>query len=83
MQEVTNMTTETMHKILDLYDRAKDDPEYMALYAEYAPSQAAFIDFWGRLSEDKQQLVSNYLETSAALHHRLLEMAMSTASSNT
>ena len=76
MQEVTDMTTETMHKILDLYDRAKDDPEYMALHAEYAPAQKALVDLLSRLPEDDSQILNDYLHTSVALFHRLLEMGL-------
>ena len=76
MQEVTTMTTETMHKILDLYDRAKDDPEYMALHAEYAPAQKALVDLLSRLPEDDSQILNDYLHTSVTLFHRLLEMGL-------
>ena len=65
-----------MHRILDLYERAKNDPEYMALHDEYAPAQAAFADLLGRLPEQEQKIIGEYLRTSVGLYHRLLEMAM-------
>lgn len=65
-----------MHKILDLYDQAKDDPEYMALHTEYAPAQAAFADLLVQLPEQEQKIIEEYLRTSVGLFHRLLEMAL-------
>ena len=82
MQEVTDMTTETMHKILDLYARAKDDPEYMALHAEYAPAQKALADLLERLPDTDSEILGNYLRTSVALFHRLLEIVLTTSSNS-
>ena len=70
------MNKETMHQILDLYDQAKDDPEYAALHAQYAPAQRAFTDLLERLPEADYEILSNYLQTSVALFYRLLEMAI-------
>ena len=41
------MTKEAMHKILDLYDRAMEDPEYMTLHAEYARCKGHWWIYWG------------------------------------
>ena len=68
------MTNETMHNILDLYDRAMKDPEYMALHAEYAPAQKALAELASRLPETDSQILNNYLLTSVALYHHLLEL---------
>lgn len=65
-----------MCRILDLYDKAKDDPEYMALHREYTPAQAAFANLLGRLPEQEQKIIGEYLRTSVGLYHRLLEMAL-------
>ena len=70
------MTKETMHRILDLYDRAKADPEYRTLHDEYAPAQAALADLLGRMPEDDRKILEDYLQTSVALFHRLMEMAL-------
>ena len=70
------MTKETMHSILDLYDRAAKDPEYMALHDEYAPAQGALVGLLERLSEQERTIVEEYLHTSVGLFHRLLEMAL-------
>ena len=78
-REVTYMTKETMHKILDLYDRAMGDPEYMALHAEYAPVQRTLVDLLERLPETDYEILSNYLQISVALFYRLLETVLTTA----
>jgi len=70
------MKKETLHKILDLYDRAMEDPEYMVLHREYIPAQEAFADLLKRLPDEEGQIVENYLCTSVALLHRLLEIAL-------
>ena len=70
------MKNEVLHKILDLYDRAKDDPEYMALHAEYAPAQRALAELLERLPDTDSEILGNYLRTSVALFHRLLEMGL-------
>ena len=64
MMGVTKMVNDTMHEILNLYDRAKNDPEYMALHREYAPAQAAFADLLGQLPEQEQKIIAEYLRTS-------------------
>ena len=80
-REVTYMAKETMHKILDLYDRAMEDPEYMALHAEYAPVQRALVDLLGCLPAQERKTIEDYLHTSVELFHRLLEMALSRGNS--
>ena len=70
------MTTDTMHRILDLYDRAKDDPEYMALHDEYTPAQTALTDLLCRLPSADRQILEDYLSTSVGLYHRLMELAV-------
>ena len=70
------MTNETMHRILDLYNRAKTDPEYMALHDEYTPAQQALADLLCRLPSADRQILEDYLSTSVGLYHRLLEMAL-------
>ena len=73
------MTKEAMHKILDLYDRAMEDPEYMTLHAEYAPVQRTLVDLLERLPETDYEILSNYLQISVALFYRLLETVLTTA----
>ena len=70
------MKKEAMHNILDLYDRAKKDVEYMTLHAEYAPAQRALADLLERLPDTDSEILGNYLRTSVALFHRLLELAL-------
>ena len=70
------MTKETMDRILDLYDRAMEDPQYMALHQVYAPTQTALADLLCRMSSADRQILEDYLSTSVGLHHRLLEMAL-------
>ena len=70
------MTNETVTQILNLYDRAVGDPEYAALHADYAKAQTVFSAWLRRLPEEERQIVENYLHTSVALYHRLLEMAL-------
>ena len=72
------MTKETMHKILDLYDQARQDAEYMALQEKYTPAQEAFAELWLHLPDVQQQIVGNYLSASVDLYHRLLDMALTT-----
>ena len=74
------MTTETMHKILDLYDLAQQDAEYMALHEQYEPAQAAFADVWRNLPAAQQQIVNDYIFAAVSLYHRLLDMAFTTQS---
>ena len=71
------MNNEVLHKILDLYDRAMEDPEYMALHAEYAPAQRALVDLLGCFPPQERKTIEDYLHTSVELFHRLLEMALS------
>ena len=70
------LTGETMHKILNLYDRAKEDPEYLALHDEYTPAQGALVGLLERLPSQERKIVEDYLHTSVALFHRLLEMGL-------
>jgi len=63
-----------MYKILDLYDRAHQDAEYMALHEQYAPAQAAFSDFWFNLPDAQQKIVDQYMFAAVSLYHRLLDM---------
>ena len=71
------MNNEVLHKILDLYDRAMEDPEYMALHAEYAPVQRTLAELLERLPAQERKIIEDYLHTSIELFHRLLEMALS------
>ena len=72
---VRKMTKETLHNILDLYDRARQDPEYLTLQADYAPAQEALTALWSRLPEKDARIIGDYLLASISLYHRLLEMA--------
>ncbi|MBE6960562.1 MAG: hypothetical protein E7448_07585 [Ruminococcaceae bacterium] len=76
------MNKQTMHKILDLYDRAMEDPDYMALHAEYIPAQRALVDLLERLPEADYEILSNYLQTSVALFYLLLEIVLTAASNS-
>ena len=76
------MTNETMAQILNLYNQAAGDPEYAALHADYAQAQTAFSAWLRRLPEGERQIVEDYLHTSVALYHRLLEMALKFSSNS-
>ena len=75
------MTKEAMHKILDLYDRAMEDPEYMTLHAEYAPVQRTLAELLERLPAQERKIIEVYLNTSVELFNRLLEIALSRGNS--
>ena len=70
------MINEPADKILNLYDRARTDAEYMALHTEYAPAQKALADLLERLTDADRDILDNYLHASVALFHRLLDMAL-------
>ena len=70
------MNTKGLHKILDIQDAAKQDAEYMRIYAEYAPAQERFAAFCNSLPEGKRKIVDDYLFTSVQLYHRILEIAV-------
>ena len=76
MKEVIIMDRATLNKILDIQDHALADPVYQELHAQYTSCSDGFLDLLARLPEPERTVLEDYLGVSAAMHLRLLELAV-------
>lgn len=63
-------------KILDVYEIALQDEEYLRLYAEYVPVEKKLQKLLAVLPQSQRQDLEDYLLASVELHHRLMALAI-------
>jgi hypothetical protein len=63
-------------EIVDVQDGALADEEYLQLHREYSIAQKKFCRLMGEMSPWEKGIVENYLLSAAALHQRLMELAI-------
>ena len=63
-------------KILDVYDAALRDAEYLHLHAEYTTAEKRLQKMMTELSQSHRQDLEDYLTASVQLHHRLMALAI-------
>ena len=70
------MDKDRIMEVVDVQEQALTDEEYLHLYADYSYTQDKFCRLMGEMSAWEKEIVENYLLTAAALHQRLMELAI-------
>lgn len=70
------MDRETVMKILDIQQAAREDPAYQELLAEYEPIHQRFLETLRTMDPAVREVLMDYLGVTVAMHLRLLEMAV-------
>lgn len=70
------MDGDRIMEIVDVQEKARTDEEYLHLYKDYSLAQEKFSRLMGEMSPWEKEIVGNYLLTMAALHQRLMELAI-------
>ena len=70
-----DMDKETMHWILDVQEAAGGDEEYRQLHEQYRAANERLLALLKTLPEEQQAVILNFIGTSAALYHRIMEIA--------
>lgn len=70
------MKQETLHKILDVQDAAREDEIYRQLLAEYEPISQRFVRALQEMAPEHRAALEDFFGITAAMHLRLLEMAV-------
>lgn len=73
------MDQEILKKVLDVYEMALTDEQYLQFYADYAQAHEAFLDLLLRLPLDQRHICEDYLLSSVELHHRLMVLTIESA----
>lgn len=63
-------------KILDVYEIAATDEEYLRLYADYAPAQEKVQGLLEQLPQSQRKSLEDYLHASVGLYQRLMALAI-------
>ena len=70
------MERDRIMEIVDVQEKAMTDEEYLHLHVDYSYAQEKFCRFMREMSPWETEIVENYLLTAAALHQRLMELAI-------
>lgn len=68
----------TLNRILDVQEMALADETYQELYAQYQEYSDSFLDLLNVLPDRQQMVLEDFLSISAAMHLRLMELAVRT-----
>lgn len=66
-----NKNNDKIHK---LFDMAREDPKYAALYREYLSYETAFSNLSRDMPEEDQNILWGFICTSDDMNWRMLEM---------
>ena len=70
------MDRDRIMEIVNVQEQALTDEEYLHLYADYSYAQEKFCRLMKEMSPWEKGIVEGYLLTAAALHQRLMELAI-------
>ena len=70
------MNKDRIMEIVDVQDRALTDEEYLRLHWDYSIAQEKLCRLMGEMSPWEKEIMENYLLSAAALHQRLIELAI-------
>ena len=70
------MDNSRVMEIVAIQEKAMTDEEYLHLHVDYSYAQEKFCRFMREMSPWETEIVENYLLTAAALHQRLMELAI-------
>ena len=70
------MDAETARQIMDIQEQALEDAQFQRLLDEYTIYHPRFLALLKTLSQEQQDVIMDFLGVGAAMHLRLLELAV-------
>ena len=70
------MKKETIERYLAVYDRAKEDPNYLSLLEELRAADSRLLDAFEKMAPEHRDTVMDYLGVVHAINARMLELAL-------